>query len=116
MGTSRETCPANTALVTMMAASALDQGLPEGYSKAMRLAAALKFTFLTGVFQIGLGIFRLGAIVHYVSHPVMVATNSAGRCDCCSISIDSCESRSVGPNRGTNTHTPTIRRHHHHVD
>jgi hypothetical protein len=28
MGTSRETCPANTALVTMMAASALDQGLP----------------------------------------------------------------------------------------
>lgn len=29
MGTSRETCPANTALVTMMAASALDQGLPD---------------------------------------------------------------------------------------
>lgn len=47
----------------------------------MRLAAALKFTFLTGVFQIGLGIFRLGAIVHYVSYPVMVACNSAGACD-----------------------------------
>jgi hypothetical protein len=44
----------------------------------MRLDAALKFTFLTGVFQIGLGIFRLGAIVHYVSYPVMVACNSAG--------------------------------------
>lgn len=121
MGTSRETCPANIALVTMMAASALDQGLPEvihfpfiiicrsraacipassfvssknyalmsikpidrpttpqGYTKPMRLAAALKFTFLTGVFQIGLGVFRLGAIVHYVSYPVMVACNSAG--------------------------------------
>lgn len=44
----------------------------------MRLEAALKFTFLVGVFQIGLGLFRLGAIVHYVSYPVMVACNSAG--------------------------------------
>lgn len=51
---------------------------PQGYSKAMRLDAALKFTFLTGVFQVGLGLFRLGAIVHYVSYPVMVACNSAG--------------------------------------
>ena len=97
-GTSKETCPANTALVTMMAASALDAGLPEGYSKPMRLLAAMHFTFFVGVVQIGLvrpsvhpptypathplnrlqGIFRLGAIVHYVSYPVMVACNSAG--------------------------------------
>lgn len=48
----------------------------------MRLAAALKFSFLTGVFQVGLGVFRLGAIVHYVSYPVMVACNSAGACVC----------------------------------
>lgn len=62
----------------MMAASALDKGLPEGYSKDMRLVAAIQFTFLVGVFQVGLGLFRLGAIVHYVSYPVLVACNSAG--------------------------------------
>lgn len=61
-----------------MAASALNKGLPAGYSKDMRIAAAIHFTFLVGVFQVGLGLFRLGAIVHYVSYPVLVACNSAG--------------------------------------
>jgi MFS superfamily sulfate permease-like transporter len=62
---------------------------PQGYTKPMRLAAALKFTFLTGVFQIGLGVFRLGAIVHYVSYPVMVACNSAGAYDVtCGLLLD----------------------------
>jgi len=62
----------------MMAASALDKGLTDGYSKEMRLVAAIHFTFLVGIFQVGLGLFRLGAIVHYVSYPVLVSCNSAG--------------------------------------
>ncbi|EKU22645.1 hypothetical protein NGA_0474700, partial [Nannochloropsis gaditana CCMP526] len=44
MGTSRETCPGNSALVTLMAASAIDVGSPVLSDSKSRLIAVLHFT------------------------------------------------------------------------
>src|SRR6056297_944139 len=68
----------SVALVTLMAASAIDVGSPVLSGSESRLIAVLHFTFLVGFLQLGLGIFRMGAIVHYVSEPVLTACSSVG--------------------------------------
>ncbi len=45
---------------------------------ALYIPTAMFLTLLVGLFQFGLGVFRLGAIVNFLSHPVIVGfTNAA---------------------------------------
>jgi len=75
-GSSSQLGSGPVAVVSLLTATAVAQfseiGSPEFISLAIMLA------FLVGVFQLLLGIFRLGVIVNFLSHPVIVGfTNAA---------------------------------------
>ncbi len=75
-GSSSQLGTGPVAVVSLLTAVAITQfaepGSPEFISLAILLA------FLVGVFQLLLGIFRLGVIVNFLSHPVIVGfTNAA---------------------------------------
>lgn len=74
-GSSRQLATGPVAVVSLMTASALGPlaGDPETY-----IVYAVLLAFLVGVFQISLGLFRLGVLVNFLSHPVVVGfTNAA---------------------------------------
>ena len=65
-----------TALATMVGGVALDNPDPEMVSRYIALAMLL--TLIVGMFQFCLGFFKLGVIVNFLSHPVIVGfTNAA---------------------------------------
>ncbi|MCW8854282.1 MAG: sulfate permease [Gammaproteobacteria bacterium] len=65
-----------TALATMVGGVALDNPDPEIVSRYIALAMLL--TLIVGLFQFCLGFFKLGVIVNFLSHPVIVGfTNAA---------------------------------------
>ncbi|MCK5876468.1 MAG: SulP family inorganic anion transporter [Candidatus Marithrix sp.] len=75
-GSSSQLGTGPVAVVSLLTATAIAQfaeiGSPEFIGLAIMLA------FLVGVFQLLLGIFRLGVIVNFLSHPVIVGfTNAA---------------------------------------
>jgi SulP family sulfate permease len=75
-GSSSQLGTGPVAVVSLLTATAVAQfaeiGSPEFISLAIMLA------FLVGVFQLLLGVFRLGVIVNFLSHPVIVGfTNAA---------------------------------------
>ena len=76
LGSSRQLATGPVAVVSLMTASALEPlaaGNPEGY-----LAYAVMMALMVGVFQIALGLLRLGVLVDFLSHPVVVGfTNAA---------------------------------------
>jgi len=75
-GSSRQLATGPVAVVSLMTAAALGpiaSGNPEGY-----LAYALVLAFMVGVFQLFLGVFRLGVLVDFLSHPVVVGFTNAG--------------------------------------
>ena len=85
-GSSRQLGTGPVAVVSTMTATTLTPVvilmMPAGYTPeqymAMYIPTAMLLTLLVGVFQFSLGLFRLGAIVNFLSHPVIVGfTNAA---------------------------------------
>jgi len=75
-GSSRQLATGPVAVVSLLTAASLEPlatGNPEGY-----LAYAIVLAFLVGIFQLGLGLFRLGVLVDFLSHPVVVGFTNAG--------------------------------------
>jgi len=75
-GSSRQLATGPVAVVSLMTAAALEPiaaGSPEGY-----LAYAVLLAVMIGAFQLFLGVFRLGVLVDFLSHPVVVGFTNAG--------------------------------------
>jgi SulP family sulfate permease len=75
-GSSRQLATGPVAVVSLMTAAALGPlavGNPEGY-----LAYAVLLAFMVGAFQFFLGVFRLGVLVDFLSHPVVIGFTNAG--------------------------------------
>ncbi len=75
-GSSRQLATGPVAVVSLMTASALEPlagANPEGY-----IAYAILLAAMVGVFQLALGLLRLGVLVDFLSHPVVIGfTNAA---------------------------------------
>lgn len=75
-GSSNQLATGPVAVVSLLTASALIPLAAEGSSEFIMLAIAL--AFIVGVIQLMLGLFKLGALVSFISHPVIVGfTNAA---------------------------------------
>jgi SulP family sulfate permease len=75
-GSSRQLATGPVAVVSLMTASALEP--IAGASPGLYIAYAIMLAFMVGVFQIGLGLLRLGVLVNFLSHPVVIGfTNAA---------------------------------------
>ena len=75
-GSSRQLATGPVAVVSLMTAAALGplaSGSPEAY-----LAYAVLLALLVGLFQVGLGLLRLGVLVDFLSHPVVLGFTNAG--------------------------------------
>ena len=74
-GSSRQLATGPVAVVSIMMATAL---APVATSAEQYIALAMFMALLVGLFQLFLGIFRLGVVVNFLSHPVIVGfTNAA---------------------------------------
>ncbi|MDJ0832466.1 MAG: solute carrier family 26 protein [Gammaproteobacteria bacterium] len=75
-GSSRQLSTGPVAVVSLLTASALEPiagSDPEAY-----LAYAIILALFVGVFQVSLGLFKLGVLVNFLSHPVVIGfTNAA---------------------------------------
>ena len=75
-GSSRQLATGPVAVVSLLTASALEP--IAGANPELYIAYAVMLAFMVGVFQIGLGLLRLGVLVNFLSHPVVVGfTNAA---------------------------------------
>ena len=75
-GSSSQLGTGPVAVVSLLTASAITPLAPVGSPEFISLAIML--AFLVGVFQFMLGVFKLGVIVNFLSHPVIVGfTNAA---------------------------------------
>ncbi len=75
-GSSNQLATGPVAVVSLLTASALVPLAAEGSSEFVMLAIAL--AFIVGLVQLMLGLFKLGALVSFISHPVIVGfTNAA---------------------------------------
>lgn len=83
MGSSRQLATGPVAVVSLMTAAALGPmvagvDVPPDQRLGLYLALAALLAIMVGVFQILLGLFRLGVLVDFLSHPVVVGfTNGA---------------------------------------
>ena len=76
MGSSRQLATGPVAVVSLMTAAALEP--LAGGNMELYLALAAVLAIMVGLFQIMLGMFRLGVLVDFLSHPVVVGfTNGA---------------------------------------
>lgn len=76
MGSSRQLGTGPVAVVSLMTAAALQPLVATGTEGYLIYAAML--AILVGLFQLALGLFRLGVLVDFLSHPVVVGfTNGA---------------------------------------
>ena len=74
-GSSRQLATGPVAVVSIMTATAL---APIATSPEHYIALAMFMALLVGLFQFFLGVFRLGLVVNFLSHPVIVGfTNAA---------------------------------------
>jgi sulfate permease, SulP family len=74
-GTSRQLAVGPVAMVSLLTAAgiaSLNASSPEQY-----LIYALTLAFLVGLIQFGMGVFRLGFVVNFLSHPVINGFTSA---------------------------------------
>jgi MFS superfamily sulfate permease-like transporter len=75
-GSSRQLATGPVAVVSLMTATSLEPLASAGSDAFIMYAIILAFT--VGVFQLALGIFRLGLVVNFLSHPVVNGfTNAA---------------------------------------
>ena len=68
-GTSRALAVGPVAVVSLMTAAAVSQVAPQG--SAQYLEAAVVLALMSGLFLLALGLFRLGFIANFLSHPVI---------------------------------------------
>lgn len=76
LGSSRQLQTGPVAVVSLLTAAALEpiaSANPEGY-----IAYAVMLAFMVGIFQILLGLFKLGVLVDFLSHPVVTGFTNAG--------------------------------------
>jgi len=76
LGSSRQLQTGPVAVVSLLTAAALEpiaSANPEGY-----VAYAIMLAFMVGIFQVSLGLFRLGVLVDFLSHPVVMGFTNAG--------------------------------------
>ena len=76
LGSSRQLQTGPVAVVSLLTAAALEpiaSANPEGY-----IAYAIMLAFMVGIFQLSLGLLRLGVLVDFLSHPVVVGFTNAG--------------------------------------
>lgn len=74
-GSSRQLASGPVAMVSLLTGSVLAPLAAVGSEHYITLAIAL--TFLVGCIQFGLGVFRLGLIINFLSHPVVSAFTTA---------------------------------------
>ena len=75
-GSSRQLATGPVAVVSLLTAAALEPLATAGSQGYV--AYAILLALLVGVFQLGLGLLRLGVIVNFLSHPVVIGfTNAA---------------------------------------
>lgn len=75
-GSSRQLATGPVAVVSLMTAAALEPlatSNPEGY-----LAYAMLLAIMVGAFQFSLGMLKLGVLVDFLSHPVVLGFTNAG--------------------------------------
>ena len=74
-GSSRQLATGPVAVVSLMTAAALE---PLALSPELYVAYALSLALMVGIFQLSLGVLRLGVLVDFLSHPVVIGfTNAA---------------------------------------
>ncbi|MDH5711388.1 MAG: sulfate permease [Gammaproteobacteria bacterium] len=74
-GSSRQLATGPVAVVSLMTAAALE---PLALSPELYVVYALTMALMVGVFQFSLGVLRLGVLVDFLSHPVVIGfTNAA---------------------------------------
>ena len=75
-GSSHQLATGPVAMVSLLTGSALAQFAAPGSEQFIALAILL--ALMVGVMELAMGLFRLGAIVNFLSHPVIVGfTNAA---------------------------------------
>jgi SulP family sulfate permease len=75
-GSSRQLATGPVAVVSLMTASALEP--IAGANPELYITYAIMLAFMVGIFQIGLGLLRMGVLVNFLSHPVVIGfTNAA---------------------------------------
>ncbi|WP_114749521.1 SulP family inorganic anion transporter [Pleomorphovibrio marinus] len=74
-GTSRQLAVGPVAMVSLLTAAGIAALNPEDPSQY--LLYALTLAFLVGLIQFGMGLFRLGFVVNFISHPVISGFTSA---------------------------------------
>lgn len=75
-GSSRQLATGPVAVVSLLTAAALEPIAAAGSSGYIAYAIAL--SLIVGLFQLGLGLLRLGVMVNFLSHPVIIGfTNAA---------------------------------------
>jgi len=75
-GSSRQLATGPVAVISLMTASALEP--IAGANPELYVAYAVMLALMVGIFQIGLGLLRLGVLVNFLSHPVVIGfTNAA---------------------------------------
>jgi SulP family sulfate permease len=74
-GSSRQLATGPVAVVSLMTAAALQ---PIATDPDTYMAYALLLALMIGLFQLALGLFRLGVLVDFLSHPVVVGFTNAG--------------------------------------
>ncbi len=78
MGSSRQLGTGPVAVVSLLTAAAVPTILPEGATMEQYVIYASLLAFLVGVFQFALGALKLGFVINFLSHPVVVGfTNAA---------------------------------------
>jgi SulP family sulfate permease len=74
-GSSRQLATGPVAVVSLMTAAALE---PLALTPDMYVAYAIALAMMVGIFQMMLGLLRLGVLVDFLSHPVVIGfTNAA---------------------------------------
>jgi len=74
-GSSRQLATGPVAVVSLMTAAALE---PLALTPDMYITYAICLAMMVGIFQIALGVLRLGVLVNFLSHPVVIGfTNAA---------------------------------------
>jgi len=75
-GSSRQLATGPVAVVSLMTASALEP--IAGANPELYVAYAIMLALMVGIFQLALGLLRLGVLVNFLSHPVVIGfTNAA---------------------------------------
>lgn len=75
-GSSRQLATGPVAVVSLMTAATLEPLAVAGSEGFLAYATLL--AFMIGLFQVLLGVFRLGVLVDFLSHPVILAFTNAG--------------------------------------